>query len=357
MINLLHAADLHLDTPFSNLPPEQAAQARQQQRQLLTQLPRLCRTYQCQLILLAGDLFDSPQIFRNTTDVLRQVLAECPAEVFIAPGNHDPITPDSPYLRLSWPKQVHIFKTPDIETIDCGAYTVSGAAFTPSRCPSLAGFHAPADPRPHFMVLHGDPFRPDSVHAPILPEEIAASGLTYLALGHIHRRGDLQQQGRTYYAWPGCLMGRGFDETGQKGLYLVQTEPMRLRFLPTNAPRYEILELPAGNHPLQAIQAALPQRDTSRDHYRIRLTGSGPKPDLAALQTALAAGFASLTLEDATTRPSPLPEAGDDTLQGLFVKNIQTQLAQTQDLELRQTLELALQLGLDILAGREVQLP
>ena len=98
-IKLLHAADLHLDSPFAGLPPEQAAARRQQARQLLEALPRLCRREGCRLVLLAGDLFDTGTVYRDTVDQLRQALAECPAQVFIAPGNHDPMGPDSPYQR------------------------------------------------------------------------------------------------------------------------------------------------------------------------------------------------------------------------------------------------------------------
>ena len=35
MIKLIHGADLHLDSPFSGLTPEQAAGRRQEQRELL----------------------------------------------------------------------------------------------------------------------------------------------------------------------------------------------------------------------------------------------------------------------------------------------------------------------------------
>ena len=38
MIRFLHAADLHLDSPFHALPPEQAAVRRQEQRLLLDEL-------------------------------------------------------------------------------------------------------------------------------------------------------------------------------------------------------------------------------------------------------------------------------------------------------------------------------
>ena len=54
MIKILHAADLHLDSPFSGLSPEQAALRRKEQRQLPARLAELARIYGCDLFLLAG---------------------------------------------------------------------------------------------------------------------------------------------------------------------------------------------------------------------------------------------------------------------------------------------------------------
>ena len=68
MIKLLHAADFHLDSAFSSLPAEQAAQRRREQRQALTRLAAECRG--CDLILLAGDLFDSARVYQDTIDAL-----------------------------------------------------------------------------------------------------------------------------------------------------------------------------------------------------------------------------------------------------------------------------------------------
>ena len=57
MIKFLHAADLHLDAPFSALSPEQAAARRQEQRALLTDLAEAANAQDCDVVLLAGDLF------------------------------------------------------------------------------------------------------------------------------------------------------------------------------------------------------------------------------------------------------------------------------------------------------------
>ena len=58
-VRVLHAADLHLDSPFEALPGEKAARRRQEQRGLLCSLPETARQYGAEIILLPGDLLDS----------------------------------------------------------------------------------------------------------------------------------------------------------------------------------------------------------------------------------------------------------------------------------------------------------
>ena len=95
MIRILHAADLHLDSPFAAMPPQKAAARRADQRELLLRLTAACNERNCDLLLLAGDLFDSDQVYRETAELLVKALGACRAKVFIAPGNHDFFSPSS----------------------------------------------------------------------------------------------------------------------------------------------------------------------------------------------------------------------------------------------------------------------
>ncbi|MBQ3072378.1 MAG: metallophosphoesterase, partial [Oscillospiraceae bacterium] len=63
MIKFLHAADLHLDAPFSDLPSAEARARRQEQRGQLAEIAELANAEQCDLMLLAGDLFDGAAVY------------------------------------------------------------------------------------------------------------------------------------------------------------------------------------------------------------------------------------------------------------------------------------------------------
>ena len=109
MLKLIHAADLHLDSPFAGLRPERAAQRRREQRQLLERLAALAAEKQADLVLLAGDLLDGGTVYQETAAALAAALGAMPCPVLIAPGNHDYFGPDSIYAAVEWPEHVHIF--------------------------------------------------------------------------------------------------------------------------------------------------------------------------------------------------------------------------------------------------------
>ena len=138
MLNILHAADFHLDSPFSGLTAAQAAQRRQELRQLPARLAQLVQTEQADLVLLPGDLFDGERVYPETVAALAQALGEMAVPVFIAPGNHDFYGPQSPYARVNWPGNVHIFTTPDLESVELPDLNcVPRAAGTPLSPPPL----------------------------------------------------------------------------------------------------------------------------------------------------------------------------------------------------------------------------
>jgi len=319
MLKIIHGADFHLDSPFSGLTPERAARRRGEQRELLDRLAGLAREKNADLVLLSGDLLDSERVYRETGDALRAALADIPCPVFIAPGNHDFFGPRSVWNTLDWPDHVHIFDAPEwVELPGCALW---GRAFTAPHqeaCP-LEGLTVPDDGKLHIACLHGDV---GGDYGPISAMDIAASGLDYLALGHVHQSGGLQKAGNTFWAYPGCPEGRGFDELGDKGVLYVEAEPgnVTARFIPLAKRRYEIIsvDITGAADVLSTTRSALPA-DTENLICRLVLTGEG-SPDLAALDRALSPEFYGLTILDRTRLPRDLWERrGEDALTGLFL--------------------------------------
>ncbi|NCB62099.1 MAG: DNA repair exonuclease [Clostridia bacterium] len=326
MIKFIHAADFHLDSPFRALPADKAAQRRAEQRELLDRFGRLAQDRGADLVLLSGDLLDGDNTYYETAQALARVLGQIKARVFIAPGNHDPCTPRSVYSTMAWPQNVHIFRNASVEAVEVPELhcVVYGCAFTGTERGDspLAGFHAPEDGRLHFMCVHGDVGIKNSRYGPIDASEIRASGLDYLALGHVHTRSEPARLGGTVWAYPGCPEGRGFDELGDKGVLWGQAEQgsLALEFVHLCRRRYEILEVDASAD----FETALPD-NAKDDSYRIIITGeSGVEGvDVAALEKIAARHFYSVTLRDETKiRRDLWSRSGEDTLTGLFLRRM-----------------------------------
>lgn len=361
MIKFIHAADFHLDSAFGGLPPEQARQRRRESRDLLDRLADLAKAEQADLVLLAGDLFDGERIYPETVERLRQALAAMACPVFIAPGNHDPCTPRSPYAAGTWPENVHIFRGGELEPVELPALNcvVHGAAFTgPDRQDeALAGFSVPADGRAHLLCLHGDVNAPGSAYGPVTKEQIAASGLNYLALGHVHQCSGLQRQGKSFWAYPGCIEGRGFDELGDKGVLVgsLEGENVEVRFAPLCRRRYRILQADVtGLDPRQALEQVIPPT-AAEDACRIIFTGECEEGiGLAALEEAYGNRFYSLQLRDRTRLARDIWErAGEDSLRGLFLREMRERYDAAGGAE-RERITLAVRFGLAALDGRDM---
>lgn len=364
MIRFIHAADFHLDSAFGALSAAQAAARRRESRDLVLRLANEANARGADLVLLSGDLFDSDGAFRETGEQLAAALGSLRAPVFIAPGNHDWYGPGSPYAGFPWPENVHIFQSCAMESVDLPERntTVWGAAFTGPEQPEglLRGFHAPGDGRTHLMVLHGDLDAATSRYNPITKEQVAGSGLTYLALGHIHKGTGLLQFGETACAYPGCPEGRGFDELGEKGFLEGTVDDggrVSLRFVPLARRRYEILEVDVtGRDPRAALEAALPE-STAADLYRIVFTGETDERglDLPALQAALMSRFYVLQLRDRTRiRRDVWARAEEDSLRGLFLRELRDRLQRAGTEEEREKITKAARFGLAALDRRDV---
>lgn len=361
MLTILHAADFHLDAPFDGLTPEQAANRREEQRQLLGKLAELQQDCRADVVLLPGDLFDRGDASQETGEAVRKALCAMNAPVIIAPGNHDYLAARSPYRSLVWSNNVHIFtgeamEQVELQGLDC---VVHGCAFTsPYRDDDpLRGFMAPRDGKIHLGVLHGD-VGAKSRYAPIDEASIAVSGLHYLALGHVHAASPLQKTGDTSWAYSGCLQGRGFDELGEKGALVVTLEGDRrqARFVPLPARRYEILSVDVSQgDPLAALAAALPE-DAQEDIYRILLTGESDVAglDLAPLRALAEPRFYSVSLRDTTVvRHDIWQRAQEETLTGCFLREMKGRLEKASESE-AETLFRAVRFGLAALERREV---
>ena len=357
MIKLLHSADWHLDAPMTGFSQEQAEILRRQLRQIPERIARLCVAGCCDMMLLSGDLFDGTPT-KQSVEAVMTALESVKIPVIITPGNHDFCSSESPYITENWPSNVHIFKQPEmtalhIPELNC---TVYGAGYSAMDCPGLLkGFHAADDAKWRIGVLHGEANSATSNYCPITRHQLQESGLDYLALGHVHKAGSMRA-GNTLCAWPGCPMGKGFDELGSKGVLLVTLdENVTPAFMPLDTPRFYDEEVEAGGDAFAAVESLLPATE-SQDHYRITLTGYSAPVDLEAVKEKFP-HVPNLTLRDETVPETDIWQNTDtDSLEGLLFGHLK-KAAESDSEVLSRRAVLAARLCRRILDGQEVKLP
>ena len=360
-MRILHAADLHLDSAFAGLAEEKAALLRQESRDILRRMVDWANDHAVDVMLLSGDLFDSDRMYSQTARTLAQALARFRGRIFVSPGNHDFYAPGSGYDAVDWPENVHIFTSRRPQTVLLRSLnaSVTGAAFTsaeewePFDGASFSGGDAPI----RLGVLHGEVTRGESKYRAIPPAEIEKTNLTYLALGHVHRCAGVQRAGNTAYAYPGCLPGRGFDETGDKGFLYgeITPEKVELEFIPFAPRRYQSVTADITDRdPADAVRQAL-DPDCGQDVCRVLLTGSRRENfSLSALTSELSGLCAALELTDETYPEEDVwARCGEDSLRGLFLQNLRARYDGADEDEKRQLLQAA-RFGLAALDNRDL---
>ena len=202
--------------------------SRQRKAEVLQSFLRIveyCRDEEVDILLIAGDLFDSENVEEAVIQQIKAAFSTIPAtDVYIAPGNHDPYTITSPYRQSGWSGNVTIFgSTPRvIENREKGC-RIWGCGFESCYVTDrlLMGVRLPKDELINIGILHGQLVGKSgkSEYNAITDEDIEKSGIDYLALGHVHRQTKVNRIGDTLYAYSGTIEGQGFDEDGIKGFY------------------------------------------------------------------------------------------------------------------------------------------
>ena len=296
----IHAADLHLDSPFQGVGSLRAGLdelLRDASLVAWDALIELCLAESAEFLVIAGDLFDSTN--RTTRFEFRvregaRRLVERGVRVFVVHGNHDPLTARSPLEGI---EGVTVFGSdaPEAGTFDPdgrGPVTVHGISFGRAAVEdNLATRFVRGEAAGlHVGVLHcsvGEQVG-HSNYAPCLVGDLTAVGLDYWALGHIHAHADVHQTPPIVYA--GALQGRSPkpSDRGPHGAVVVEFEGDRVtswRLSPIDVIRFDAIDVPIDGlateaaveeRLLAAADAVLADAGDAYVLLRARLTGSGP---------------------------------------------------------------------------------
>ncbi len=195
---------------------------------MLRRIFECAKEEKCDLLLIAGDLFDSRFVSEETGELFCSLVEESNAFVVLSPGNHDPYSTSSFYAKAQkrLGDKLVLFTSPELQVFDIDSVGVRifGYAFTSMALTEspLAGVAIPADDG-YLRIFcgHADIFSPVSRYAPITVDELRRFNFDYAALGHVHNKCDeAELDGRVRYC--GFGEGRSFDEIGEGGVWIVE---------------------------------------------------------------------------------------------------------------------------------------
>lgn len=221
-LKIAHVADVHLGVKCTGL----GNRYEQRNREITStfyKILKICEYENVDFLLIAGDLFDDIGVYDSYLKDLKKVFSKVNFKIIIAPGNHDPLTPDSPY-GLKWPQNVFIFKNSKMSKFSFPEYNLDiwGSAFCgPYKNKNFISLADVDSSKINICVMHGTLSNSENEsYCPISESDVENSNMDYIALGHIHKRSDIGCVGRTHFSYPGCPEGSGFDEEGEKGFYI-----------------------------------------------------------------------------------------------------------------------------------------
>lgn len=298
LVRFVHAADLHLDSPFAgirDIHPEIASTLYQATFDAYHNIIELCLEERVDALLVAGDIFDCAD--RSLRAQIKFVeglntLHKAAIQSFICHGNHDPL--EGWEAQIDMPPGCHRFG-PSVQQVpvfkdEPDKVMVHGVSY-PQReirhnlIPEFGRVEAGPF---HIALLHAnvgnnanhDPYAPCSLG------DLEQTHIDYWALGHVHSRQILRHATPTV-VYPGNPQGRHPNEKGERGVYLVEVSDARqvkVDFRPVDVVRWETVSVDIGNLQsdqdlLNAIDAKLTELQANSEgralFVRLSLSGRG----------------------------------------------------------------------------------
>lgn len=218
----VHAADLHLDTPFTGLgmvPPEIRPLLRDASLIAFDNLVGLAIERGAAFVLLAGGIYDGPELGLRAQVRFRhglERLANRGIHVFLVASERE--QPGDWAAIREWPPNVTWFApgaTAPVPVVRDGQRLATIYGASGSSWQGTQGFDRVDAPGIHVGLLH----------VPGAPDEPPTSGMDYWALGGEHAA-QILGDGVPWRVYPGTMQGRGPqpEELGPKGAMVVPVE-------------------------------------------------------------------------------------------------------------------------------------
>ena len=360
-MKFLHMADMHFDSPFSNLSQIDTLGdlKRLEQRKAFKKIIEYIKENSIEYFFIAGDLYENQYIKQSTIEYINNLFKEIPeTKIFISPGNHDPYLKNSYYNTYKWNDNVKIFnsKIEKIETEDANIYGYGFDDFYCSNC-GLNDFKLENNEKLNILVIHASldgGWDDERVYNPISSKLLKEKGFDYIALGHIHKL-DYNTYEKQIIVYPGSPVALGFDEIGEHGVIEgnLDKNKIELKFIKIDDEEFirkelNITEISSKEELIEKINNLKIEKN---QYAEIILTGS--RNFEINIYESLKYIFNNriIKIKDSTKIAYDLTNiANENTLKGLFTKELLYKLNNENiSIEEKEIIEKAIEIGYDAL--------
>lgn len=219
-MKIIHTSDLHLASALtSRLPSSRVASRKRELMGNLSRLIKRAEELSVSAVIIAGDLFDSERITRREMDSVLSAIEGARGISFLyLPGNHERDVIISSGYTL--PENLFIFGK-EWTYKRFGDVVIAGRSETDENMFSELEF---SDTDKNIAVLHGELRDRSKAGGVIGIRDAEGRFIDYLALGHYHTYSSTPVDRRAVAVYCGAIEGRGFDEIGDMGFSLIDTD-------------------------------------------------------------------------------------------------------------------------------------
>lgn len=355
-MKILHTADLHLGSAMNaKLSPEKTKERRAELFSTFEKLAERASLAEARIFIIAGDLFDTKTLLKKDIERTVGVIESHPDIDFLYLfGNHEKNALLESGRAL--PSNLKFFGK-DWTYFTYGDVTVAG------RGEMTDGMFKTLSVKPDgktVVVLHGavgDRCDGETVGL----KDAKDIGIDYIALGHYHSYGVHKVDDRCVAVYSGTPEGRGFDECGEKGYVIIDTDGRRVehKFYPIARRTIHHLAVDIStavsmNNINDAVATALSAARYS-DLVRVELVGTHPEslfPDKMGIETRYKDRYYYFEVKDSSKiEINPETYKGDKSLKGEFIRLC----IENSDLS-DEDREAVIRVGLSALLGGEIEL-
>lgn len=358
-MKIIHCSDLHLDSKIEGLPSEKSAKRREEIVRSFERLASYATQNSVRCVIIAGDMFDTTKITQRTRSrVINAIVSNPYVDFLYLSGNHEE---DAFIASIDcMPENLKVFSE-FWTSFRYDNVVISGIKLNKLNSLTVADNLTLSENDVNIVTMHGQvvSYKSEDPAEIIMLPKFKEKNVDYLALGHIHSYSEGVLDNRGKYAYSGCLDGRGFDETGEKGFVLLEVENGKLstEFVPFSSRVLHEIEFNVEGYEdrfvaRDELEKKLNVLCDKSDLIKVVLTGERKADfdmDVFGLTNYLSESFFFVKVYDKTTLKINIDDyINDKSVRGEFIRTVWE-----SDLDI-QTKQKVIMCGINAFKGEEI---